>query len=93
MSKEYHRKQNQNQRGRSKAKQADPEVLQLSFDRASVIAQLQEGLHQVGVEVGLQIAALLLEEEAERLCGPWYQHDRERNANQHAVYPIGRGRD
>ena len=83
MSKEYHRKQNQNQRGRSKAKQADPEVLQLSFDRASVIAQLQEGLHQVGVEVGLQIAALLLEEEAERLCGPWYQHDRERNARRH----------
>ncbi len=44
---------------------------------------MQEGLHRLGVWLGLELAALLMKNEVERLCGSRYEHQPERKATRH----------
>lgn len=59
------------------------DALQLTLDRNEVLRQMQEGLHQMGVSVGLEIAAMLMQDEVRRLCGERYEHQRSRGATRH----------
>lgn len=63
--KQFHR-----QTGRSSARQRGPaaeDAVQLTLDRAEVLRQMQEGLHGLGVSLGLELAALMIEDEVGRL--------------------------
>jgi transposase-like protein len=59
------------------------DVVQLSLDRSEVLRQMQEGLHQFGVKLGLELATMLMNDEVERLCGERYEHRPEREACRH----------
>ena len=59
------------------------EAVQLTLDRTEVLRQMQEGLHQLGVSIGLELAGLLMKDEVERLCGRWYEHPPQRQATRH----------
>jgi putative transposase len=61
--------------------------LQLTLDRRRVFAEMQEGLHQFGVKLGLELTAALMEEEVERLCGARYAHQAERKATRYGTQP------
>lgn len=58
-------------------------VVQLTLDRSDVLREMQEGLHQVGVRLGVELAALLMNEEVDRLCGTRYEHQPDRGASRH----------
>jgi len=54
------------------------------LDQDEVLGLLKEGLHNLAVEVGRLVAAGLLEDEVERLCGGRYEHrPQERTATRH----------
>ncbi len=56
-------------RGRSGV--AGPEgAVQLTLDRSVVLREMQEGLHRLGVTLGLELAALMMNDEVERLLRP-----------------------
>ena len=61
----------------SDASQADrsagQQVLAM-LDRKEVLELLQEGLHNLAVEIGQLVAVGLLEDEVEQLCGGRYEH-------------------
>src|SRR5436309_16063296 len=59
------------------------DAVQLTLDRAEVLREMQEGLHRFGVTLGLEIAALMMKDEVERLCGTRYEHRPEREATRH----------
>ena len=69
-------------RGAKGAAVAD-DAVQLTLDRAEVLRQMQEGLHGLGVSLGLELAALLMQDEVERLCGSRYVHQASRRASRH----------
>jgi transposase-like protein len=48
------------------------------LDHDETIGLLKEGLHNLAVEVGRLVAAGLLEDEVEQLCGGRYEHSREK---------------
>jgi len=58
-------------------------VVQLTLDRSDVLREMQEGLHQFGVRLGVELAALLMNDEVDRLCGTRYEHQPERGASRH----------
>ncbi|MGH9195536.1 MAG: IS256 family transposase, partial [Acidimicrobiia bacterium] len=66
---------------------AEERPLQLRFDRRRVFAEMQEGLHQFGVKLGLELTAELMKEEVERLCGARYAHQAERQATRYGSQP------
>lgn len=74
--------QKQTKQGGTRA-ESRGEVVQLSLDRSEVLRQMQEGLHQFGVQLGLELASILMDDEVERLCGARYEHRPERNAVRH----------
>src|SRR5436305_6550404 len=59
------------------------DAVQLTLDRAEVMREMQEGLHRFGVTIGLELAALIMKDEVERLCGGRYEHSAEREATRH----------
>lgn len=59
------------------------DAVQLTLNRTEVLRQMQEGLHQVGVALGLELAALMMQDEVEQLCGQRYEHQPEREATRH----------
>src|SRR5687767_2572040 len=61
--------------------------VQLTLDRRRVFAEMQEGLHQFGVKLGLELTAELMKEEVERLCGARYAHQAERKATRYGSQP------
>lgn len=78
--KQMHRKTNQGvRRGSAVPEQA----VQLTLDRSEVLREMQEGLHRLGVSLGLELAALMMEDEVERLCGSRYEHEPQRQATRH----------
>ena len=79
--KQLHRKTRRSKRSERKVEAAD--AVQLTLDRTEVLAQMQEGLHRLGVSLGLELAALLMKDEVERLCGSRYEHQPERQATRH----------
>jgi hypothetical protein len=46
-----------------------------ALDRKSVLESLQEGLHNLAVEIGRVVAAGLVDDEGARLCGERYVHN------------------
>lgn len=68
--------------GRSAAA-AGEGALQLTLDRSSVLREMQEGLHRLGVTLGMELAALMMNDEVERLCGSRYEHQRDRKATRY----------
>ena len=50
-------------------KPAGSRVLQLLLDRVEIVQEIQQGLHNFAVELGLKLAASLLKDEVESLCG------------------------
>src|SRR6266566_767142 len=58
-------------------------AVQLTLDRSEVMREMQEGLHRLGVTIGLELAALMMKDEVERLCGGRYEHSGERAATRH----------
>lgn len=61
--------------------------LQLTLDRRRVFAEMQEGLHQFGVKLGLELTAALMAEEVDRLCGARYSHQADRKATRYGSQP------
>lgn len=59
------------------------DAVQLTLNRAEVLRQMQEGLHQIGVALGLELAALMMQDEVKQLCGQRYEHRPEREATRH----------
>jgi hypothetical protein len=51
-----------------------PDAVQLTLDRSEVLRETQEGLHRLSVTLGLELAALMMKDEVERLCGSRYEH-------------------
>ena len=62
---------------RAKRDDANREV-QLPLDRDELLGLMQDSLESLAVELGLLIAAGLLEDEVARLCGARYQHQSDR---------------
>lgn len=58
-------------------------AVQLTLDRANVLREMQEGLHQLGVSIGVELAALLMKDEVDRVCGKRYAHQQQRQATRH----------
>jgi transposase-like protein len=78
--KQFHRKTKKRVRRRS----ASPaKAVQLTLDRSEVLREMQEGLHRFGVTIGLELAALMMRDEVERLCGSRYEHRPQREATRH----------
>jgi hypothetical protein len=69
-------------RGRREAA-APEDAVQLTLDRSEVLREMQEGLPRLGVTLGLEPAALMMNDEVERLCGSRYEHQAEREATRH----------
>ncbi len=63
------------------------DAVQLTLDRAEVLREMQEGLHRLGVTLGLELAGLMMKDEVERLCGDRYEHLPEREATRHGRQP------
>ena len=55
----------------------------MTLNRSDVLREMQEGLHQFGVRLGVELAALLMNDEVDRLCGTRYEHQPERGASRH----------
>lgn len=73
-------------RSRSARKAPSPSpagAVQLTLDRSEVLRQMQEGLHQLAVSLGLELAALMMQDEVEQLCGNRYERQTERQATRH----------
>lgn len=64
-------------------KAASAEALQLVFDREELVRVLQDGVHQIGTEVGRLFAIKLLEEEVKHLCGKSHQRFKSRQGSRH----------
>jgi hypothetical protein len=58
---------------RAKGDRADGQV-QLPLDREELLAWMQDSPESLAVELGLLVAADILEDEVARLCGARYQH-------------------
>jgi transposase-like protein len=75
----------------SSAKQADAFLadlpalaeLQLTLEPNEVIELLQDSLHTFAVEMGLKVAACLLRDEVQRLCGSRYERSATRTVTRH----------
>jgi hypothetical protein len=50
----------------------------LPFDREELLTLMQDSLETLAMEMGLLVAAGLLEDEVTRLCGRRYQHQPKR---------------
>jgi transposase-like protein len=59
------------------------DAVQLTLDRGEVLREMQEGLHRLGVSLGLELATLMMQDEVERLCGSRYERQAERQATRH----------
>src|SRR5689334_10525998 len=70
-------------RGAARGSTRPEEAVQLTLDRSEVLREMQEGLHRFGVTIGLELAALMMKDEVERLCGGRYEHPAERVATRH----------
>jgi hypothetical protein len=66
----------------SGGRSAPEDAVQLTLDRGEVLREMQEGLHRLGVTLGLELAALM-KDEVERLCGSRYEHPAQREATRH----------
>lgn len=79
--------QKQFDRGRKRSTREESLALQgavqLTLDRTKVLREMQEGLHQLGVSIGLELAGLLMKDEVDRLCGRRYTHQPQRQATRH----------
>lgn len=78
--------QKQIHRGRTKRNRQPgvrEDAVQLTLNRTEVLRQMQEGLHQIGVALGLELAGLMMQDEVEQLCGQRYEHQPERQATRH----------
>ena len=78
--KQFHRKTKKRVERRSTAPE---KAVQLTLDRSEVLREMQEGLHRFGVTIGLELAALMMRDEVERLCGSRYEHPPQREATRH----------
>jgi hypothetical protein len=61
-------------------------LVQLQLSCGETVAAMQDAVHSFAVELGPQVAAQLLVEEVERLCGPKHlrpaERTRSRNGHQ-----------
>lgn len=86
MKKAYQKQRQQRTKSAARAAGRGPResgVVQLTLDRSDVLREMQEGLHQVGVRLGVELAALLMNDEVDRLCGTRYEHQPDRGASRH----------
>jgi hypothetical protein len=44
---------------------------------------MRQGLHQLAVSLGLELAALMMQDEVAQLCGGRYERQRDRQATRH----------
>ena len=80
-----YQKQDRRKRKRSGARGSGrpEEAVQLTLDRSEVLREMQKGLHRFGVTIGLELAALMMKDEVDRLCGGRYERVAERDATRH----------
>jgi len=86
MKKAYQKQRQQRTKRTKRASESESRgsgVVQLTLDRSDVLREMQEGLHQFGVLLGVELAALLMNDEVDRLCGTRYEHQPERGASRH----------
>jgi transposase-like protein len=66
-------------RGRKQREARRPESeVQLPLCREELVAMMQDSLASFATEMGLRVAAKLLEDEVDRRCGPRYEHQQDR---------------
>ena len=88
MKKAYQKQFQRRMRTAKGQREIEPaDAVQLTLDRTEVLQQMQEGLHRLGVSLGLELAALLMKDEVDRLCGRRYEHQSERQATRHGRQP------
>ncbi len=85
MKKAYQKQFPRKRKGFSKRGQsvAPDDAVQLTLDRSEVLREMQEGLHRVGVSIGMEVATMLMLDEVKRLCGERYEHQQSRAATRH----------
>ena len=57
------------------------------LDRRAMRELMQQGLHNMALEVGCLVAVGLLEDEVDQLCGETYVHNPQRTATRHGGQP------
>ena len=57
--------------------------MQLLLDRVEIVQEIQQGLHNFAVELGLKLAASLLKDEVESLCGKPHERMEGRQGSRH----------
>jgi putative transposase len=72
---------------RKQQKRQELGEVQLPLCREELVALMQESLSSFATEMGLRIAARLLEDEVTRRCGPRYEHRRQRELSRHGRQP------
>jgi len=82
MRKAYQKKRSQ--RSRISIKE---EGVQLTLDPSDLLREMQEGLHQFAVNLGLEVVTLFMAQEIEQLCGKRYGRPEEREATRHGSQP------
>lgn len=63
------------------------EVVQLTLDPNDLLREMQEGLHQFAVNIGLELVQLFMEQEIDQLCGTRYGRPEDREATRHGGQP------
>lgn len=75
----YRRSYQKKSRGRKQHEGSQPESeVQLPLCREELVAMMQDSLASFATEMGLRVAARLLDDEVERRCGPRYAHPTDR---------------
>ncbi len=74
-------------RGRTREAEQSSGELQLSFDRSEVLREMQQGLHQFAMGLGVELAQMFLEDEVVQLCGERYERQPGREATRYGTQP------
>lgn len=82
MKKEYQKKSRR--RGRAAITK---DAVQLTLDPLEVMKEMQDGLHEFAMNLGVEIVMLFMQNEIEQLCGRRYGRPDEREATRHGQQP------
>lgn len=73
--------------GKQRERKRFREDVQLPLCREELVELMQDSLSSFATEMGLRIAAKLLEDEVDRRCGPRYEHQAGRELSRHGRQP------
>ena len=68
---------------RSEERNGEELLLELRLSREELVQMIKEGLHGMALEIGVEVATALLDDEMERRCGAKGKRNEERDAYRH----------